>query len=697
MLKLAVDTGGTFTDLAIANPDGRALGFWKTLSDAKAPGKSVLAGVEGLQRSCDFALSDVSQVIVATTVATNAILERSGGPVGLITTRGFRDVAIIGRGKRHDTYDLLLSKPKPLTERRYIAQISERMSHTGEVLERLGVEELPQILSMIRHFGIQSVAVCLLHAYANPAHEEWIGQWLSEHAPDLDVSLSSDVSPRHREYERVCTTLANAYVRPTVRRFLDDLSHSLTERGFAGEMLVMQSDGGLIAPDVAARYPVRIIESGPAAGVLMCAQLAQQRGLARALTFDMGGTTAKLGAVQDGEPAVTTTFEVDGVNLRQWSGLPLNISAVELIEIGAGGGSIAAARLGTLEVGPKSAGADPGPVAYRRGGTQTTLTDANLALGYLDPDHFAGGRMGLDEVAAREAIRRDVAEPLNLDVDAAAWGVHTVANASMERAMRSMSIERGRDPRDYVLIAFGGAGPLHATTLARALGIPQVIVPYGAGVGSAVGLLAANSKFTVSVTRTLLLASGDAAQAQEMALIFSDLEQRCQGQLGAVQPGEKLIWRRHAYGRYRGQGFQLRIEVPLGAPSRQSASDLIERFHRAYHDTYGYARADERIEVTDWFLTAEVVRDESHDTPVVPTRPTPMNTRHAPAMRKVRLSRTGDAQLCRVVRRDELVEQEVVFGPLLVVDDETTVLVLAGDAVTREAGGDLVITVGDDE
>ena len=566
MLRLSVDTGGTFTDFVLRDEASGASWFAKTLSTPSDPARATLEGIDRLASVRPFRLADVGEILIATTVATNAILERKGGRTALVTTRGFRDVLIMGRSKRFDTYDLWLDKPRPLVPRRAIHEVDERIGPDGEVLAPLDPDSVAAVAERLAADGVESVAVSLLHAYANPAHERAAGAVLAERLGGpprnrtVSLSLSSDVSPRRREYERTSTVVANAYVKPIVGRFLAELEAAFASLGFSGELRVMQSNGGLTTPALAREYPVNIVESGPAAGVLACRATGARERLSHVITFDMGGTTAKVGVIDGGEPAITSTFEVDGVNLRKWSGLPLDIPAVELVEIGAGGGSIASTRLGLVAVGPESAGAEPGPVCYGRGGGRATLTDANLVLGYLDPESFAGGQIRIDRGAAERATREQIGAPLGLDLAAAAWGVHRIANANMERALRSMSIERGRDPRDYALVAFGGAGPLHACELARALGIPRVIVPRGAGVASAIGLLEAERNLTVSLTRTIGLDGPEAAS--ELAGLFAGLETRARELIGVSSGDRPIAWQRHAHLRYAGQGF--------GAPGRHS-------------------------------------------------------------------------------------------------------------------------------
>ena len=722
MLRLAMDTGGTFTDFVLRDESTGASWFAKTLSTPSEPARAALVGIERLASIRPFTLAEVGQILVATTVATNAILERRGGRTALVTTRGFRDVLIMGRSKRFDTYNLWLDKPRPLVPRRAIHEVDERIDHDGNVLQPLDPVSVAAVADRLASDEVESVAVCLLHSYANPAHERTVREMLAERLDgpsrnrSVSISLSSEVSPRRREYERTSTVVANAYVKPIVERFLAELETALEGLGFAGELRVMQSNGGLTTPTLARELPVNIIESGPAAGVLACRATGSEEQVEHVLTFDMGGTTAKVGAIDGAEPSVTSTFEVDGVNLRKWSGLPLDVPAVELIEVGAGGGSIASTRLGVITVGPESAGAEPGPACYGRGGPRCTLTDANLVLGYLDPASFAGGQIRIDREAAACATGAQVAEPLGLDLAAAAEGVHRMANASMERALRSMSIERGRDPRDYAMVAFGGAGPLHACEIARALGIPRVIVPRGAGVASALGLLEAERSLTVSRTRTVRLDAAGAAV--ELAGLYEDLEARIRDLFGTS--ATPAAWRRHAHLRYAGQGFELRIPVAPGSVDDGFLKRIRAAFDSRYEAQYGYAQRDQPVEGTDWFLTggpAETeatgpVPDSSGGTrqaggsePIAPVSPRgappPANAsesrRAAPARRAcVRLPEAGGrvgASDCPVYERDALRPGDRIEGPAIVAEPESTLLLPAGDTARVSRRGNLLIDV----
>ena len=728
MLRLAIDTGGTFTDFVLRDEASGSSWFAKTLSTPSDPARATLEGIERLASVRPFRLSEVRQILVATTVATNAILERKGGRTALVTTRGFRDVLIMGRSKRFDTYDLWLDKPRPLVPRRAIHEVDERVDHEGEVVRPLDPESVSILAERLAADGVESVAVSLIHSYANPDHERQVGALLAKRLGgpprnrEVSLSLSSDVSPRRREYERTSTVVANAYVKPIVGRFLAELEAAFTSLGFTGDLHVMQSNGGLTTPDLAREYPVNIIESGPAAGVLACRATGARESVNHVITFDMGGTTAKVGVIDGGEPMVTSTFEVDGVNLRKWSGLPLDVPAVELVEIGAGGGSVASTGLGVVAVGPESAGAEPGPVCYGRGGTRATLTDANLVLGYLDPASFAGGQIRIDRGTAERATRDQIGEPLGLDLAAAAWGVYRIANANMERALRSMSIERGRDPRDYAMVAFGGAGPLHACELARALGIPRVIVPRGAGVASAIGLLEAERNLTVSLTRTIGLDAPGAAG--ELAGLFAGLEERARDLIGAAG-GRTVTWQRHAHLRYAGQGFELRVAIPAGAIDEEFPQRAREAFDARYEAEYGYAQRGQAVEGTDWFLTggpggAAAAGAGSHG-PESPSVPGSRDTAGSPEPETTGSealpdgARGGDAGSPEpagtatawrpdaseggawvdwpVFDRYALRPGDRLEGPAIVAEPESTTLLPAGDTARVTGCGNLVIEV----
>ncbi|MDG2284711.1 MAG: hydantoinase/oxoprolinase family protein, partial [Alphaproteobacteria bacterium] len=560
MIRVAFDIGGTFTDFVLHGGDGTGgTHFLKVPSTPRDPGEAVLSGLETLLGKAGVEPGEVGGILHATTVATNAVLERKGAATGLITTEGFRDVLIIGRQKRYETYDLYINKPEPLVQRRHIAEVTERLDYDGSVVTDLNGDSVDRAIDKMIAAGRETVAVSLMHAYANPAHEQAIRDRITAKAPGISVSISSEISPKFREYERTSTTVANAYVKPIVDRYIANLEAALSAREFGNELFVMQSSGGLVSTDIARDYPIRIIESGPAAGVLMGATVGLSEGAEHVITFDMGVTTAKLGAVDGGVPAIMPTFEVGHVRYKKGSGLPINVPSVELLEIGAGGGSIARVEMGMIAVGPESAGADPGPICYGQGGARPTITDANVVLGYIAPDWFNAGAMTLDADASRAGIKSEIGVPLGLDVGAAAWGVHLVATANMENAMRIVSVEQGRDPRAYAMVAFGGAGPLHAARLARTIGIPKVIVPHGAGVGSAIGLLEAEPRIDVSATRVMRL---DASMSGAIAEVYADLEVWAGEDVRRLGGGVAPVWSRYAQMRYAGQGFEVHVDLP---------------------------------------------------------------------------------------------------------------------------------------
>jgi len=679
-VRVGIDVGGTFTDFVLHDGRTGRVAVHKVPSTPADPSEAVRNGLPELLEKAGT--SDIGQLLHATTVATNAIIQRRGAKTALITTRGFRDVLILGRQKRYETYDLHMRKPDPLIPREQIFEVRERVNFEGEVLEPLDAVNLEEVLERIAVEGYEAVAVALLHSYANPVHERAVGEAVARRMPGAALSLSVEVSPKLREYERTNTTVANSFVKPLVGTYVRRLAGDFADV----ELSIMQSNGGLVSPTLAGEYPVRIVESGPAAGVLLAARVGREIGADRVLSFDMGGTTAKLGAVDDGEPAIAPVFEVDPVRFKKGSGLPVNVPAVELIEIGAGGGSIAVAMDGAIRVGPESAGAEPGPACYGTGGLRPTVTDANLVLGYLNPSYFNGGAMDLDPAAAEAALASRVAGPLGLSVAEAAWGVHLVATGNMEHALRVVSVERGRDPRNYALVAFGGAGPLHAARIARALGVRQVVVPGDAGVGSAVGMLAADGRLDVSVTRLLRL---DEASPGDIAAIYDGLEARLAEELARLPGAASPEFRRFAYMRHAGQGFEIHVDIPAGQIGCGFTEACEDAFRAAYLARYHTEDRSSAVEGVDWALAA-----------VVPGS-------HGLLARDKRTSATGEPQGTRpawfpetdgmietaVWRREAIGPDTVITGPAIVEDAEATTLVLPGDRARLGPGGYLLIDI----
>jgi N-methylhydantoinase A len=601
--RLGVDIGGTFTDLVVVDETTGVVSVGKVLTTPKDPAHGVEHGIVTLLDDARIRPEAVRAVVHGTTLATNALIERKGARTALLTTAGFRDVVEIRREGRYDMYDLFIDPPPPLVPRHLRREVPERLLADGTVLRPLDEDAARAEIAALAATGVEALAICLLHAYANPAHERRLAAIAQETAPGLAVSCSSEVVPEIREYERASTTIANVYVTPLMARYLEDLERRLATLGVTAPLYVMQSSGGIALPPLARRLPIRLVESGPAAGALAAAHAAQRHGERRLLSFDMGGTTAKACVIDDGAPLVAREFEVARADrFKKGSGLPIRVPVIELIEIGAGGGSIARAdRMGLLKVGPDSAGADPGPACYNLGGRAPTVTDADLVLGYLDAQFFLGGRMRLDRAAAERAIATEVARPLGLDLVEAAWGIHRVVNESMAAAARVHGIERGRDLRSYPLFAFGGAGPVHCWHVARILRVPRIILPFGAGAMSAFGLLSAPLAFDFVRTGRSRL---DAADWAEVNRLFAEMEDEGRRVLGAagVATGDVRV-SRIAEMRYVGQGHELEAAIPAGTLSAASVGQITESFEAAYRTLYHRLPQGVPIEALNWRVT----------------------------------------------------------------------------------------------
>ena len=560
-LSLGIDIGGTFTDLVIHDPrTGRAV-IWKESTTPDDPARGALEGTRRVLEKAGARPQDIGRVVHATTLFTNALIERKGARTGLLTTAGFGDVLEIARERKYELYDLFIEMPKPLVPRPWRREAKERLGPDGSIEIALDVEAaLAEVADLVEQ-GVESLAICFLHSYANAAHERAIGAAVAERFQNLSISLSSDIAPEIREYLRASTTVANAYVRPLAEIYLERLEQALRDEGIPGGLFLMLSNGGLTHVSEAKRAPVQLLESGPAAGALAGAWFGRNAGLERVLAFDMGGTTAKLALVDDGEPLVAWGFEAAREKrFLRGSGLPMQIATVELIEIGAGGGSIAhRSDLGTLNVGPESSGAQPGPACYGRGGTEATVTDADLTLGYLNADFFLGGAMKIDAVATNAAFGK-LAGALGVEPGRAAFGVHDVVNENMAGAARVAIAERGRVPSEYALLATGGAGPVHAWHVARKLGVSRVVCPPGAGAGSTIGMLMAPARVDRVASFTTALAGADLAAADRL---FADLEKEALDVLHLTGADvENRTVRRLADMRYIGQGSEITVVLP---------------------------------------------------------------------------------------------------------------------------------------
>lgn len=596
--RVGVDIGGTFTDLALLDESTGSLHWHKVLTTPRAPAEGALRGLRELCARAGGRIADVTTLIHATTLVTNALIERKGARTALLTTEGFRDVLEVGREQRYAIYDLFLRYPEPLVPRRWRIGIPERVTRDGTLYRPLDTDAVRRAARALAAEGVEAVAVAFLHAYRNPVHEQQAAAVLREELPGVAVSLSSEVCPEIGEFERVSTTVCNAYVQPLVDRYLRHLQEALAAEGFRGQFLMMLSNGTLATVDVARRFPVRLLESGPAAGALAVGYVGRRAGRTELVGLDMGGTTAKVCLVRDGRPRVTTQMEVARIHrFTPGSGLVVKTPVVDMIEIGAGGGSIARAdTMGLLRVGPQSAGADPGPACYGRGGADPTVTDACVVLGYFEPTSFLGGRMPLDRDAAKVAVER-LGRTLGLDLVHAAWGIFAVVCESMAQAARLYLVERGQDPRRYALMAFGGAGPAVAARVARLLGIRQILVPPASGVASALGMLAAPVGFELG--RSL---AGEVSRLDWNAVERALLEMESEGRalaLSAGAPQAAVRVERRAEMRYLGQFHDLEIPVPAPLPA-QAGLYLRTAFDDAYARQYGMALKGYPVQALNW-------------------------------------------------------------------------------------------------
>jgi N-methylhydantoinase A len=682
--RVGFDVGGTFTDFVLQAPTGE-LTTAKRLTTYPDPSEACLAGLDQLLAEARVGWADVAQAVHGTTLGSNIVIERKARGVGLLTTRGFRDVLIIGREKRYQVYDLQIEKPVSLIPRRLIGEVSERVLADGSVRTPLDEADARRAVRELSARGVTTLAVCLLHAYLNPDHERRIAALVAEEAPQIRVTLSHEVSPTFREYERTSTTVVNAYVMTAVRTYLRGLRDALGARGYRGRLFVMQSSGGMATAEAMEHYPVRMIESGPAAGALMAAVYGELTGHRDLIAFDMGGTTAKLALVERGRPATTTAFELHRVNNAPGSGLPMNIQAIDLVEIGAGGGSIARAKLGVVAVGPESASSTPGPVCYGRGGTEPTVTDANLVLGYLNPDFFAGGAMRLSTGAAARAIEERIARPLGLSLEEAAWGIHAIVTTNMELATRVVSIERGRDPRALGLVAFGGSGPMHGCRLARALGIPRVILPAAAGVTAAIGLLAAEVRFDIARTYVRRL---DALDPRATTTMYDEMAEQARAVVRDAALAGEILTVRSVDARYVGQGYELTVPVPAGNLDGAALERLRTTFDAVYAARYGYANRAEPVEVVTWKLSAV-----GAGAGIALAKTSAAERSAGKGRRRAYFPEAGGFIDCPVLDRYSLAPSTSVAGPAIVEERESTTVLPPGTTASVDDYANLIVAL----
>ncbi len=689
--RIGVDIGGTFTDLLLIDDRTGETVVGKVLTTTEDPSRGVeQVLVQALDR-VGIGASGIRHLVHGTTLVTNAIIERKGARTALLATQGFRDSVEIGREHRYELYDLFLELPRPLTPRHLRFDIRERTTAGGELSQTVDEEMVGALAAELADRGVEAVAISFLHSFANPANERAARRGVNRAAPGLRVSISSEVAPEIREYERATTTIANVYVQPLVEQYLQNLEGRLADLGFGGSFFVMLSSGGIATVDTVTRFPIRLLESGPAAGALAAAALGKEAGTDDLLSFDMGGTTAKLCVISDGRPQVTYDFEVDRrYRFRKGSGLPVKTPVTEMIEIGAGGGSIARInQLGLLKIGPESAGSDPGPVCYGRGGTQPTVTDADLVLGYLDPDYFLGGRMALDASAARQAIHSQIAQPLELSVEEAAWGIHQLVNENMANAARVHVVERGRNPRSLPVIAFGGAGPVHGYRVAELTGCPTLILPPSAGVASALGFLVAPLAFDFARSHYARLDELDWDHLNQM---FSELEGKGIRLLTESGAGiDDITHARSVDIRYIGQGHEVAVPVPPGPLGETDRTTLQENFDHVYRELYGRSGPEVGLEALTWRVISTGPR------PVI--RPQAAKGRHpaGPALKGKRPAYFPEGsgfQQTPVYNRYRLQEGDRIRGPAIIEERESTAVIGPGGNMSVDAHLNLVVSLG---
>ena len=689
-LKIGADIGGTFTDLVLISDDGATFHFGKVLTTPAQPDDAVIAGAVKVLADVEATPSDVANIVHGTTLFTNALIERRGARTALVTTKGFRDAIEIGREHRYDIYDLYIRQPEPLAPRHLRFELDERVLADGSVRTPLDDAEVSALARHIADAGVEAVAVSLIHSYANDKHERRVAEILESEAPGLAVTISSDLVPEIGEHLRASTVLANVYVKTIAQKYLGRLSDRLAnELDLSAPLYIMQSNGGVCEVEAAADYPIRLIESGPAGGALAAAYYGQLLGHDDILSFDMGGTTAKACVIADGNPLIANEFEVDRqYQFKKQSGLPAKIPAIEMIEIGTGGGSIARVdALRRLQVGPDSAGSEPGPACYTLGGTDATVTDADLVLGYLDPGFFLGGEMALDVDAATAAIERNVAEPLGLTVLEAAWGIHQLANESMASASRIHTIERGMNITNFPIFTYGGAGPVHAFGVARILRSPRVICPLGAGVMSAIGFLTAPLSMDFSRSLPGIL---DDMNWDDVARVVSDMEDQGREMLSKTLAADEIGFQRFADMRYLKQGYEVRVPVPDGALDAARREELQRNFEDAYKAIYGHTMSGTPVELVSW----RVVAHGPNPTLVLPEAKSGRSGGIEAALKGHREAYLPEAKArieVPVYDRYALAAGDVLDGPAIVEERESTVVVNGSSRIQADEFNNLII------
>ena len=685
-VRLGVDIGGTFTD-AVLEANGQRYST-KVLTTYGAPEDAILESMGQVCRKAGIQPDAIEQIIHGTTLATNALIERRGAQTAFITTKGFRDVIEMRTESRFEQYDLNLKLPDPLLPRNRRYVVEERISASGDVLIELDVAGCEALAKKLAKANYESIAIGLLHSYVNDSHEKQIADIFRQHMPSVLVSLSSSVSPQMREYERFNTTIANAYIQPLMKAYLDRLKGRLQAAGADCPVFLMHSGGGIISLESAAAFPVRLVESGPAGGAIFAAEIAGRHQLDKVLSFDMGGTTAKICLIQNHTPKTARVFEVArSYRFKKGSGMPISIPVIDMVEIGAGGGSLAHVdQLRQIRVGPESAGSEPGPACYGRGGERPAVTDADLIMGKLDPDNFAGGSIQLETGKSAAALNAHIGQILDMDATEAAWGLAEVVDENMANAARVHAIENGEDLSEYTMIAFGGAAPLHAARLCEKLGIARCLVPTGAGVGSAIGFLCA--PFSFEANRSVFMPMR-AFDAEQIKALFAEMEAEAAGFVRSCDGQADIALEYKIYMRYAGQGWEIAVPISAADASQPEASRFLARFEEDYKRLFGRTVQGMEAEITVWSVNSftptakpERVQDVAAKTPVESRQSRPC---FDPAL--------GQAVPAQIITRDMLATGSLVDGPALIVEDETTIVLPASRQATAASDGTIDIRV----
>jgi len=682
--RIGVDIGGTFTDVVLEN--GQMRHTAKVLTTPRAPEEGVSAGIRGVLADSGVTPDEVSLIIHGTTLATNALIERKGVTTALVTTEGFRDSVEMGSESRFEQYDINMEKPLPLVPRRRRFVVAERLNAAGEIILALDEAAVSALVGPLKKLQVESIAIGFLHSYVNPVHERRAHEILSAALPDVTFTLSSDVAPEMREYERFSTACANAYVQPIMARYLRRLESGLKKQGFGCPLFVMLSGGGVADIETGIRFPIRLVESGPVGGAIFSSYTAAECGLSQVLSFDMGGTTAKICVINDSKPHAERSFEVARAHrFLKGSGLPLRIPVIQMVEIGAGGGSLAHIdALGRITVGPESAGAEPGPACYGRGGEAPAVTDADVALGRIDPKAFAGGRLTLDAKLADAALTRDVGDALSLAPDMAALGISEVVDENMASAARVHAIEIGASLSGRTMIAFGGAAPLHAARLAEKLDIDRVLIPTNAAVGSAVGFLRAPVAYQVVRSAYQKISGFDADAANE---VLAAMQAEALEVVRRGAPGADTVEKRTAFMRYLGQGHEVAVELPARDWKSDDATFIRRAFEAAYEKTYGRIIANLDLELVSWVVEVSADIDKPEPAGAVRKKPAP-----APyASRRLLDAGTGQYVEAQAYRRHDLQPGSRVSGPAIIVEDDTSTVVSPTFDATMNALGYIVL------